>query len=372
MRDNRGPVRETSNGVSIRRLYLPTEAKRPIWRIINALHLGIRVLMRTLVRRYDVIIATSIPPVLGGFFPAMSARLTSARFIYYCMDLHPEIGRVSGDFSNPVLFRLLQRIDDWSCRQADPVLVHSEDMRQTLLERPHGSDYHIGIVNNFSLPTDEEQDYNGEIRLDKSHNRLTVVYAGNIGRFQRLETVVEAMCRLSHRRDIQLVIMGDGVAKQALVDKAQKGNANIRFIDYQPVAVSKKVIQQADIGLVTIIPETFKYAYPSKTMAYLELGKPIIAEVEQESELVRSMQSNGYGFGVPVGDVDAMADLLVELSDDESWKSSMSEAALEAFRNNFAPEVILARWSGILQDAAFGNMSCRKKRQDELAPVNDA
>ncbi len=306
--------------------------------------------MRALVRRYDVIIATSIPPVLGGFFPAVSARFTGARFIYYCMDLHPEIGRISGDFSNQVLFRLLQRIDEWSCRHADPVLVHSEDMRQTLLERPHGSDYHIGIVNNFSLPTDEKNDHNLGINLDLSRNQLTVVYAGNIGRFQRLETIVEAMCRLSNRPDIQLIIMGDGVAKESLIHMAQKGNANIRFIDYQPVAVSKEIIQQADIGLVTIIPETFKYAYPSKTMTYLELGKPIIAEVEQESELVDSMQSNGYGFGVPVGNVDAMADLLVQLSDDASWKGSMSEAAVDAFRDNFAPEVILARWSQVLEN----------------------
>ena len=343
----RRPKLEKIDGVHIRRLSLPYEAGRPWWRILNALHLGAWILFRAFSRQYDVIVVSTVPPVLGGFFSALAAKVTRARFIYYCMDLHPEVGRVSGDFANPWLFSLLQRIDDWSCLQASPVLVHSEDMRTTLRARMHGEKYKIQLMNNFALPTDTS--HKAEIDFGFGGNRLTLIYAGNIGRFQGLETAVEAMALIADRKDIVFVIMGDGVAKAGLIERARSTRSNIRFIDYQPLDFAKSAIRQADIGLVTLIPEIYKYAYPGKTMAYLEQGTPIIAAVERESELSQDMCSQGYGFSVPIGDANALAALLVQLADDDSWKQKMNAAALHAFEQNFSPEVVLQRWTRVVE-----------------------
>ncbi len=265
------------------------------------------------------------------------------------MDVRPEIGRVSGDFSNPVLFGLLQRIDDWSCRQARPILVHSADMLNTLRARPRGGEYSIEIMNNFALPADGGSNESAVFELGAENNKLTVIYAGNVGRFQGLGAIVDAMGVVADRKDIALVVMGDGSAKADLIERARFNKSNVRFIDYQPVDFARKVIQQADIGLVALIPEMYKYAYPSKTMAYLEQGRPIIAAVEPESELSQDMQSQGYGFSVPIGDPNALAQLLVRLADDDSWKEKMNAAALSAFERNFSPQVVLQRWCRVVE-----------------------
>ena len=343
----RRPRTEMIDGVSVRRLSLPLETGRPWWRILNALHLGVWILLKAFSRNYDVIIVSTVPPVLGGFFSALAAKVTRARFIYYCMDLHPEVGRVSGDFANPWLFSFLQRIDDWSCRLASPVLVHSEDMRRTLCARRRGGEYNIQLMNNFALPS--ETCGEAEVDFGFAGNRLTLIYTGNIGRFQGLETIVDAMALIADCTDIELVIMGDGVAKAGLMESARNAKANVQFIDYQPVSVVRSAIQQADIGLVTLIPEMYNYAYPSKTMAYLEQGTPIIAAVESESELSREMEAQGYGYSVPIGDASALATLLIRLTDDNSWKQKMNAAALRAFEQNFAPEVVLQRWTRVVE-----------------------
>lgn len=344
------PRVEFLNGVRVFRALLPAESGRSLWRILNALHLGLRILLRSMLRRYDVIVVTTIPPILGGFFSALAAKITRSKLVYFCMDLHPEVGRVSGDFANPVLFAMLQRMDDWTCRQASTVLVHSVDMRDTLLSRPRAAEYTVQIMNNFALPA--ETSTADPIDFGFSDYRLTLIYAGNVGRFQGLETVVEAMVLLAERKDIALVIMGDGVAKSELMTKAQQFNANVVFLPYQTVGAAKLAIQQADIGLVTLIPNMYRYAYPSKTMAYLEQGRPMIAAVEPESELSRAMQSEGYGFSVPIGDAPAMADLLKRLADDTSWKATMNASALRAFERNFAPEVVLNQWSRVVDAAS--------------------
>lgn len=344
---------DAGDGVRVCRLSLPSEVNRPVWRIVNAIYLGLTLLFKTIFIRYDVIISTSIPPVLGGFFSSLAAKLTRVRFIYYCMDLHPEIGRVSGDFSNPFLYRLLLRIDDWNCRQASSVLVHSEDMRNTLRARPRGGEYNIELFNNFALPAEQDPSIDSDWHLDSLTNRLTLIYAGNMGRFQGLETLLEAMGRIAHRKDIELIMMGEGVAKPGLIILQKKLTANVRFYDYQPVEVAKEAIQSADIGVVMLIPDMYKYAYPSKTMAYLEQGCPIIAVIEEESELAKTMQSEGYGFSVPIGNAEALAKLLLQLADDISWKQPMSQAALAAFEKYFSSSVVLDKWSKLV------GQSCR-------------
>lgn len=346
---DRRAKKEVLDGVRVTRLSLPPEANRIILRIFNALYLGVWIVLKAITGRYDVIIVATVPPVLGGFFSAIAARLTKARLIYYCMDLHPDIGRVSGDFANPLLYRLLQTIDDWSCRQANPVLVHSKDMRNTLLARTRGSEYRIEVLNNFALPSEDDVQIPPSVRIDTSRNRLTLVYAGNIGRFQGLETLLNAMILVSQRRDIALIVMGEGVAKAALMEQQKRTNANVIFLDYQPVEVAKQLIQQADIGLVMLVPEMYKYAYPSKTMIYLEQGKPIIAAVETESELAKTMHAESYGFSVPIGDAGALSNLLVQLADDPSWKSPMNASALLAFKKYFSPEIVLAKWDAVVR-----------------------
>lgn len=347
-RQNRRPRLEQLDTVSVTRLSLPTETGRPIWRIVNAMHLGFQIVFRSLFKRYDVIIVATIPPVLGGFFSAVATKLTRTRFIYYCMDLHPEIGRISGDFSNPMLFRVLQGLDNWACRQASPVLVHSEDMRNTLRQRPHGSEYRIEVMNNFALPSESVLSHESVSKWDKKDIRLRLIYAGNMGRFQGLETLLDAMGCIAHRKDIELIMMGEGVAKPKLVAQQKKINANVQFFDYQPVEWAKVAIQSADIGVVALIPGMYHYAYPSKTMAYLEQGRPILAAVETESELAKTMLAEGYGFSVPIGDSEALAELLVRLADDLSWKEPMNQSALAAFEKYFSAPVVLAKWSQLV------------------------
>lgn len=338
------PKTEELDGVLVRRLKLPTELHNTCLRILNGLTLGLSILRLTFKQRYDVIIATSIPPILGGFFSALTARLTGSRFIYFCMDLHPEIARVSGDFSNQLLFRFLQRIDDWSCQQAKPILVHSRDMQNTLRHRTNSDKYDIQIINNFALPSDPVSS-NAAQDLKIKQNKLTLIYAGNIGRFQGLEMMIDVMAQLKDREDIELIVMGNGVAKDRLRKRASSAQANVRFFDHQPIGVAKNAICEADIAIISLSNGVYQYAFPSKLMTYLEQGKPIIAIVEPSSQLACDMSTKGYGYSVPFSDMDGLASLIRDLADNDCWKPIMREAALRAFTEEFSAKFILNRWS---------------------------
>lgn len=344
--NRRRPRLETVDGISVERMNLPNEAGRPVVRIFNAARLALLLLIRAVTRRYDVIMISTSPPVLGGVAAALAARLTGARFIYHCMDIHPEVGRVSGEFSNPVVFRFLRSLDYWSCRTADPVVVLSRDMATTLKERPGGASLAINILNNFSLPA--EQDLPSSLPFDWHPERLTVLFAGNIGRFQGLDMVVEAMAHLRERDDIEFVLMGEGVAKNALEHKAQSLGVNVRFLGHQPVEIAKAAMRRADLGFVGLTAGMYRYAYPSKTMTYLEQGCPLLVAVEPESELAMEVTKRGYGVCVPPGYPDMLAERLMELADDPDALSAMRASAEKKFEDAFSEQVVLEQWSGML------------------------
>jgi glycosyltransferase involved in cell wall biosynthesis len=337
---------ETVDGVRVQRLALSNEAGRPLIRLFNAARLCAALIWKALRNRYDVIMISTIPPVIGGAAAALAARMIGARFIYHCMDIHPEVGRLSGEFAHPLVFKLLSSLDNWSCHQADPVVVLSRDMENTLRKRKRGDLLKIKVLNNFSLPISEPVPETLPFELSK--DKLTILFAGNIGRFQGLENVVEAMGRLKARKDIEFLMMGEGVAKAGLQKKAESMGARIRFLGHQPVEIAKATMRRVDAGFVSLVPGLYQYAYPSKTMSYLEEGCPLIVSVEPESELASDVEAEKFGHCIAVGDAQALAKLLARLADDRSWSRAMRKAAYRKSETEFAESVILDQWSRML------------------------
>lgn len=148
------PKFQIIGNIKIIRLNLDVEYKSAFKRILNAIKLGFFTNYFALMNNYDVIVSTSVPPITGGLFSAIAAFIIKARFFYFCMDLHPEIGKISGDFSNTIFYKFLEKIDNWSCSRADSIIVHSLDMKNSLQRRSKSHKFKIDIINNFSVPSE--------------------------------------------------------------------------------------------------------------------------------------------------------------------------------------------------------------------------
>ena len=153
---------------------------------------------------------------------------------------------------------------------------------------------------------------------------------------------------LNKYKDIQLILLGNGVERENLLELSSRLNANVKFIDQVSYNTAKSIIYESDIGLVSLIPNMYKYAYPSKTMAYLEQGIPIIAMVEEESELAIKIKKFGYGFVTPINDSLSLSKLIFKLSENNSWKLKMRKASHQAFLKEFSFEIILEKWKNII------------------------
>lgn len=347
IQNTRQASREIDGGVEVIRLDLPSEKGKPLVRVANALRLGMGIIWQAVLKkRYDVIMTSTSPPVLGGWFAAIAAKLTGARFIYHCMDIHPEIGHVSAVFRNPKIYMFLSLLDMWTCSQAHPVIVLSNDMAESLKQRKPKKSPVIQVLNNFSLPA--ETPGSDKLPFEWPTESFVLLFAGNIGRFQALDVLIEAMGKLRDRKDIRLLMMGDGTEKERLYKETKRTGANVTFLGHHSVEVAKATMARASVGFVSLAPGMYRYAYPSKTMTYIEQGCPILVAAEADSCLARDLIDGGAGQAVDNGDVVELCESILALANDPEPLTSMKKNAFMMSEKANNRDAILAKWSSLL------------------------
>lgn len=347
---------ERIDGFELERL--PAIGKRTAWaKLVDLVAFPAVAATRVLTSRHapDVVMCSTVPQVSLGVALATASRARGATFIYHCMDLHPEIGRLSGEFANPLVYRVLSRLDRLTMRLAGRVVVLSEDMKAAVAARDPRLADKVVVLNNFSLPSYEPL---SEAPLPPPADGVTrVVFTGNLGRFQGLDMLIAALEDVPAHTPIELVFMGEGKAKAALEQQARDlGDAihQVVFVPHGLVAAAKALMASAHAGVVSLVPEVVRYAYPSKTATYAEAGLPMIVIVEEGSELARTTREAGLGWSVAPGDRPGFAAALRDVAAErESGRLASRREVVSGYAHDeFAPETVLDRWSALLADIA--------------------
>lgn len=117
-------------------------------------------------------------------------------------------------------------------------------------------------------------------------NKLVVMYSGNLGITHNIESIVSAAEYLTHEKDIQFVIIGDGARRAGIEAMIKEKNLkNILLLPYQDKSILPFSLSSADIGVVTLGQGAENISVPSKTYYMLAAGSAIMALSSEQSEL---------------------------------------------------------------------------------------
>jgi colanic acid biosynthesis glycosyl transferase WcaI len=285
------PRQEVVDGAKLRRVWvLPREKSSPTRRGFNVVIYSWHLCVEILRLRPDVVTASTFPPVIAAWCASLAARLVGAKFVYHMQDIHPEISKISkGLLGRHFPAMVLRWFDNQTLRRSAAVIALSNDMVQTLNGRGI-SDLPVHVINNFSLS--HAQTATGDklpATLRKDPLRKRVIFAGNLGRFQNLMLLTEGVAQLFQKHpDLDMLLLGDGSALPELQARWAK-TPQVQFAPFIPFEQAQAVIADADIGLVSLSAGIYRAAYPSKVLTYLELGVPVFALVEPESNLAQSL-----------------------------------------------------------------------------------
>jgi glycosyltransferase involved in cell wall biosynthesis len=347
---------EEISGVKVTRL--PLLPERRSWKVVRAINVGLfqfqaflfAVLKR---RKFSVVLVNSTPPIASGFTAKCLKLLTGQRFFYHCQDIHPEAMRVSGILNNGLILKALRSIDRSTCLSADQIIAISEDMRETLLDRKVPGQ-NISVIPNFGIYEPQGNDLDCKLSQRVSPETFDILFAGNLGNFQNLDLAVEAALRLEKEAGIRWLFMGEGAAKKRLQALAgsQMGKT-IFFLPYQPTPVAFQAMCKANLGLVSLGNEIFRVAFPSKTAMYMEAGCPILAVVEERSQLSRMVERHGLGYTCEPDSAEELASVVLRAYQERAqWTRERRQKIRVASHKIFGREHILAQWRELFENAA--------------------
>lgn len=261
--------------------------------------------------RPDVVLAMSPPLTLGPAAWAV-ARARRAPFVFNVQDVFPDVAVELGVLTNPRAIAAAARLERFVYQRADAVTVLSEDLADNVRTKLAGTGQEpdgrarqkVRVIPNFVdtafiRPSPPANAYRREHGLD---GRFVVMYAGNVGFSQSFDLVVGAARALADERpDVVFVVNGSGSALPEL-EADVAGLPNVRLVGMQPRERLPEVLAAGDLHLVPLRRGLARSSVPSKLYSILAAGRPVLAAVDEGTEVARTVERAGAGRAVPPDD----------------------------------------------------------------------
>ena len=331
----RFPATEMHNGVHVRRIWgTRFDKKQKLGRIANWLSFAasLAVTIGGRWRRQTYLYVTN-PPTAP--WCAMLSRLQGQPSFVLVYDLYPDLAQALHVLSERSwLARAFDKLNVASFRAASGVIALGTDM-QARLRAKLGPKASIPIIPNWAdgdLISPRSKLTSEFARRNGLADKTVFLYAGNLGLFQDLETLIDAVEKLDDGDDCRLVFVGDG-GKRKVVEAAAKRSERVLVFDYQPYAELGDLYAAADAGLIAIEPGVEMVNMPSKTYSILAAGKPFIA-VAGGSRDLQGLAAEGAGIVVN-NDATEVAGAMARLHAHPRIRQRMGKTARRIFEERY-------------------------------------
>ncbi|MCG4455171.1 glycosyltransferase family 4 protein [Pseudomonas sp. MMS21-TM103] len=284
--------RELIDGVQVTRVPLyPSHDQGAVGRVLNYVSFAASSLFYGLfaAKRPDVIYAYH-PPLTMGITAVLIRLFRRVPVVYDIQDMWPDTLRATGMFSNEKALYVVSRVCDWVYRRADQLVVLSPGFKRLLIERGVPA-VKIEVIYNWCAE-DSLTDPQGVVPAAfLGKDKFRILFAGNMGKAQALDAVLRAAELLQQQApDLTFVFLGGGVEVRRLQQlAADESLSNVTFLPPVPMTEVGNYLNAADVLLVHLKKDPlFTITIPSKTQAYMAVGKPILMAVNGDAaDLVR-------------------------------------------------------------------------------------
>lgn len=265
-------------------------------------------------------------------------------------------------FATPVARAIAARMGAWLDRhvpcRADYCIGVTSDLVQLLRARGVSADGVECIVPGTADLEEEEiaSVPSRWIGLDAAPTESTLLYAGNLDRYQNLDFLLRSFGRVRAMRPrARLLVVTHGEGSRYRRRARELGNDGVRVLRVRSFPEARALIAAADIALC---PRTEATGFPMKLLNYMAAAKPIVA-CAGSAKMLRDGQT---GLVVPNDDVQAFADAVIRLLDNPAERRRLGSGARAAVRSLCASRVMLDRIEGIYQRVLTNGRSIARAR----------
>lgn len=294
-------MKDSYKGVNIYRIYAVTGYKnsivKKILKYINFMVFG-SIVSIFIGKRYDYIFGCNLGS-LTSMLPAVIIRkLYKKPLMFWVQDLWPDSVYAYGFKKTKVLSALLNIFVKFMYHNITSIAISGKGFESRL--KPY-----VKSNMKFIYSPNWADDLNLDVEPAILSNTMNIhfTFAGNIGKVQNLENIINAFCLLpnNYQKKAQLNIIGDGSNLQHLKLIANR-SSNIIFHGKKNREDMAKYYNASDFLIVSLIDKPiFSVTVPAKTQTYIAAKKPILGIINGETAEI--IKSNNLGICVEPGNI---------------------------------------------------------------------
>ena len=298
---NRHQVR---NGVEIKRCFEIGRRPGKVGLAINYVSYMTSACIKALFhkRDYDVVYAFSTSPVLMSLPAALLRCFTRKKFLIYVLDIWPACLAAMNVYEGSFLYAFMKRVSKWVYAKAD-VLTYSSKRFQDYLKKVHN----ISVPDEWYMPQFADDVFAEPLPVKPISDVKQLVFAGNIGKVQAVEVLIEA-ASLLREEPVHWHIIGDGSNYENCRTLAHKLNIEekVTFYGRKPLEEMPAYYAMADALIVSMKNDlSVNDTLPGKVQSYMAAGKPVLGSIAGETAYVLAKAQ--CGLCAPPDDAEAFA-----------------------------------------------------------------
>ena len=346
------PLEETMDGISVHRVKHPHTRDNIIIRGLEHFLLPGYYFKkyRQLQKKFDVCLFY-IPPLPLYYLAKKIKRHDGTSSVLNFQDFHPQELTDVGVLKNPVMIKILERIERDTYKNADYITVLSHG-GVDYIEKRGGNHEKISHVYNGLLLSDHEKNFSQHTFKKKEgiENKFLISYAGILSPFQGMDNILDAAGQLLDNPDVIFYIVGDGMIKDRLAQRINNENlTNVKLMPLQPRDEYYNIINSSDINLISLDERMKAPCVPGKTINLFASGRPVIAIVAGDSETAYVMDLIDKDLVIQPGDISALKNIILRLKNDCSLKTKVSMAQRHFFEETMSLEGNVIAYESIFE-----------------------
>ena len=329
--------------LEIHRFSMYGEGKNPILRALRYVFCWCAQFWKGLhAKDIDLIYLASTPPI-QGVLGGLLKKIKKVPFVYNLQDIFPDSLAGTGlAKKDGLLWKIGRVIENFTYRNADKIIVISEDFKRNIMAKGVPEDKIVVVYNWVDeeavkhVPREENKLFDA-YGLDRS--KFYITYSGNIGLTQNMDMLLEVAKELEEDPNIQFVLIGEGAYKKRVEEIiAEKNIGNVTLLPFQPYEDISHVFSLGDVGLVISKPGVGENSVPSKTWSILSASRPVLANFD-ENELKSIVAENQCGIFTKAGDKEAFIQAILHLYENRELCVEMGRNGREFIMKNLTRAV---------------------------------
>ncbi len=333
-------------GIKINRTYLISRGQNSSIKLaLNYISFMISSLFhipKFMMKKFDNIFVFQVSPITTAIPAMILSKLKKIPSSIYIQDLWPETFYSIVNIKNKKIQSILKKICIRIYNSFDQIVIASEGYRKILVECGIDNDK-IEYLPQWAEDIYSESNNINESIIEKSSNDFIVTFAGNIGKAQSVDTIIEAANLCRNNTNIKWIILGDGSEFSNIKSMVERYELKdtVKLLGRKPSSDMPKYFSQSDALIVTLKDtDILRITLPAKVQSYMASGKPIIGAISGAG--MNAIKISKCGIVSEAEDYKALYKNIIDLYNmSEEQRISLGNNGKIYFKNNFERNMLL-------------------------------